>query len=556
MGKDAQAAATARMAPAPESQDDSYERFLNDLKATFNLPERLGWSSFDFEVDLFDPLIDDVLELVKEGWEKADPTRLTVRMALGLERHATLRLRDRLAGALEEVAQKGAGGRSRQLIATAVAGLEDQRVKPMLIGCLHPLYQGYIFDRMKLRLDQQREELRTMEAGLADYERFVAANDQGGLRDWLSTLGDGAVPWIERLSEHPTWRKGAISLLPSVADFASMRVANLLAKAALDEASPAPDAEILAALGRTPAPIWPILLYRARHRESGPALRLRAYAYLAGGGRWEILDDLLDELVGGGRWKEKLAEADLPRVAGFMAQLGDRRAVGRVLPFVLEEGLSATALDAVRGAFAANGWWQEIEEALRAHRGGALVYVPEGPSLADLIQDRFRKDPPKSQEAAQFRVGILNEEWNTAFHEGLEGLRPNDLAVHGPKEAALMARYGEAAKSRLADLAERGFNREEFREGIRAFEHEWMRTPAPDFDGQLPLAVIWQERKKSTPNPAYCEHQREEQLNDMYLWARRLFDDGELAAAKRELETVLAIAPDYPFARRLLACIT
>jgi hypothetical protein len=209
MDKDAQTAATARMAPAPESQDDSYERFLNDLKATLNLPERLGWNSFDFEVDLFDPLIDDVLELVKEGWEKADPTRLTVRMALGLERHATLRLRDRLAGALEEVAQKGAGGRSRQLIATAVAGLEDQRVKPMLIGCLHPLYQGYIFDRMKLRLDQQREELRTMEAGLADYERFVAANDQGGLRDWLSTLGDGAVPWIERLSEHPTWQRGA-----------------------------------------------------------------------------------------------------------------------------------------------------------------------------------------------------------------------------------------------------------------------------------------------------------------------------------------------------------
>lgn len=67
--------------------------------------------------------------------------------------------------------------------------------------------------------------------------------------------------------------------------------------------------------------------------------------------------------------------------------------------------------------------------------------------------------------------------------------------------------------------------------------------------------MIWEERRERTPNRAHCEHQREKELNEMYLWAHGLFDDGELDAAKRELETILAIEPEYPFARRLLSHI-
>lgn len=554
IGKQVQVATTeGKDPPAPDGQDQEVERRLIDLKATFQLPDRLGWKSFDFEVDLFDPVIDDVVDLAKDGWEQAPPEQLTVRMAFGMERHVTLRLRDRLAAALEEARKKGVGGRTRQLIAAALAGLEDLQMKPILIGCLHPLYQGYILGRVQQRLDFQREERSGTAAELAAYEQFVGVNDQAGLRGWLETQGERAVPWIERLFEDPAWRKGAIGLLSLIAGFPSLRVATLLAKAALDAGTSAPDGGILDCLRRTPAPVWPILGFRARHRESSSDLRLRAYAYLAAGGRWEVLDDLLAELTASGRWKQEMPEADFPRIADLVAQLADRRAVGRMVQFLVEGRLSDPARDAVRDACSPNGWWKEIEEALREHRGGALVFVPEGAQMTELLEERFDRDPPESMEAAQFRTGILNEEWNNAYHEGLEGLRPNDLAIQGPDEAALMSRWGEVVKERLMDLAERGFHREELRQEVSALEYDWMRTPASDWGGRLPLAVIWEERRERTPNRAYYEHEREKLLNDLYLWARDLFDDGEIDAAKRELETVLAIEPAYPFARRLLA---
>lgn len=43
-----------------------------------------------------------------------------------------------------------------------------------------------------------------------------------------------------------------------------------------------------------------------------------------------------------------------------------------------------------------------------------------------------------------------------------------------------MGRRGEAAKERLAHLAERGFRREELRQEMSALEYDWMRTPAAD----------------------------------------------------------------------------
>lgn len=530
-------------------------RLLQDLQETFTLPERLGWREFDFGADLYDPVVDDLLEFVGKGGAALDAeraTRLTLRMAMGLERHATPEVRARAAGVLEDYLAKRPSSRVRELIRSAVTGLEDLEIRPALMGCLHSLYHDYVLRKADERLTLEREEIRALEAQAEECERRLAQGSSPGFREWFEGLGDAALLWAQRFWEDPKWREFLPDLLELVTKHPSMRSAALLTRVALSSESAVFESQILEGLRRMPEQAWPILLYRARDHEAPPVVRLRAYSFLTAGNQWEILDDLLGELDGTGRWKERMPTSEFPKVAAAVARLGDRRAVGQIVRLLSEGLLPEAAKGAIADAFQACGWWSEIEEALAAERKGVLTLVPAGIDLLDVIRDRLDKEPPDSREALQFRTNILNEEWNRAFHEDLEGLRPCDLAAGGPAEAALLREFAEVAKTQTAEFAEDGIRKEDLKAMVSGLQYHWMRTPNPACGGKIPLAAIWDERRELTPHRAYYNHQREELLNDMYRWARGWFDDGNFASARRELEAVLAIEPEYPFAKRLL----
>jgi hypothetical protein len=537
------------------SMEEAAEEFLSTLDETDNLPKLLGWDVFDFQVDLFDPVIEGLGDCFSEHEHRMDESRRDELEALGLEIHATPEMRSRVAEELEQRAKKARDSETRFLAHTAMLGLEDVTIEAECVGLLRVLYHHHLLLRLLERFELAKAENDSLDKELFELARKAGKsfdeNDVRELHGRLSGLGEGALPYLETFAQGVWLTDAAAPLIELAGRFPCARAAGILYELACTSETESIDRMILAALSKMPGHAWPSLMFRAGDPEEPKYGRMFCYAALSGAQVWDVMDLLFLELSGAGGWKEKMSGVDdMTCLAGLLTTLGDRRAVGTAVLLIHKGKLSGSALEAIRETYSEKGWWEEVKNALDALRRGETVLVHSGTENTDFIQKHLKQMPAGSMAGLNFNLSIIQQEWNNAYHEDLAWLRPADLAGFGPTEAALMKDFGEAFAAharKTPELAGR-----ELAEECNRFQRAWMRTPHPSLAGRTPLAAIWEEKRANPRNPAYEEKYRKKELCEMYVNARGLLEDGRKEEAVAELETILEIEPGYTFARRLI----
>jgi hypothetical protein len=535
-------------APAP-TPADVVGGFMEALGDSEKLPKLLGWRDFDFDVDLHDPVISDITGIVSGSDGKPIEEAIALRTGLGVRRHATAEIRARLAEELE----RRAAGRSDRLVTAALIGLEDMKIDPIQIGLIAALYHSYILRRV---LDLQKQidvDAKEMDAELTRLAEELGTDlDADAVRrlaDRLRPLGADALRYLEYFV--PSEVDEAVApLVELIAAHPGLRAARLL-EGLLFEATTTELAGVLFdAFSKMPDLAWPLLLWRVQDPEEADYNRLAAYDLLVRARYAPVFTPLMREFRTDALRRRPMADLALESLAAKLAELGDRRAIGHAVQMIRDREIRPAGTDALRVAWAANGWWKEVDDALAALRRGDLVLVGRGETMNDHIRERFESGKIEAVEGAQFRLNMLQEDWNRAFHEDLDWLRPCDVHDPGPREQAVMQAFAAFAQSKMTSTSSGAEAARRFNE----LQHEWMRTPQAD--GRLPLAVLWEERRARSKHPSRDEAYIAEQLNDMYGAARASWEDGEIAAARSELEVILQLDPAHPFARRLLARIS
>jgi hypothetical protein len=539
----------------PDVTEADFEAFREALVDTEELPARLAWAEFDFGVDLFDPVLDDFARLIEASKGKPRDQDLIVHAACGVQRHATDEVRARCA---DEVERRAAELKLRgdRIVEMALFALEDLDTDPANIGLLLRLYPRTIAQRLLDRDELIKREEAAFDPALREEcrqatEAAPEAVERLAIR--LDALGDGAVPYLEELE--PENDPGAVlwPLIQLLAKRPTMRSARLLEIFLHHSDTAELREEVVRAMESMPGLAWPILLYRAAHPRAWDYERLDAYEVLARAGVHGAWKTMVAELAPGKRWKEPMSAGKVEAVAECLVKLGDRRSVGWVVQQIHEGGLSEATRAAVEEAFQVNGWWAEIEGALQDLRRGVRRLVREGEEFRDDVARTVSDEEAGSVEALNFRAGLVMEEWNRAYHEELEWLRPEDVHVQGPRETALMKAFADELQRSVAGRRMDGpALTQEFGER----QEEWMLTPRADLGGRRPIAVIFEERAGLCPHRGHTEAYVRREIGRMLHAARVALDDGDRGRAERQVKVVLEIAPEQPFAKRLMKRLT
>jgi|GEM_PF-3699377 len=556
LGK-AQAAPAAANPRAPRGLDDArLERVQLQVIGTMDLPAKLDWTDFDFEVDLFDPVLDDLHELIAEAKEGPSDEDLLLLVAKGLVRHTTLEVRARCA---EELERRLASIKSRKVVEDgelAMGALVDEDWPAPSIGLLLNLYNKYILHRLLARGDRIVEEERALDTSLVQQAQAAAKSgtqaDFEELARRIAPLGAGAMPYLE----HAVYSNGLDESIRPLVEIAarhpSVRSARILCLM-LEEAEVEPLLDLLfEAMSRMPEHAWPLLLYRVRDRRRPAWDRLDAAMYLVRASVAGVYEPLVEDL-----WREHRDEEDweddmYEDVAEQLADLGDRRAVGNVIHHAHEGEIPKEALAALEKAWRGNGWWAEVREGLETLRRGGRVLVREGEEFHDVVKEDFASAPPQEMTSAQFRMGVVQEDWNHAYHEETDWLRPSDLAGAGPREADLMRQYVDFAHDRISQMPREPQGAEVVRTFAR-LEDEWMTTPQIALGGRTPLALILEEKLRTGGHPAYFRKYLRRKLSSLCDEARIALAGEDVGTALRYLRVVLDVEPNHPVARRLIA---
>src|SRR5687767_297076 len=168
-------------APDPrQAMEAQFQELAQELLRTVELAGKLGWTDFDFDVDPFDPFLDDIEGILAEG--QATPEQMSALLATPMDRHVTLPVRLKL---LREVERKIAGEMRldvRGEAATVVKALHHLPLRPSTIGLLWKLYPPYIVGRLRERRKQMSREEMDRTAELAALEDAFAS-DKGDAGD-------------------------------------------------------------------------------------------------------------------------------------------------------------------------------------------------------------------------------------------------------------------------------------------------------------------------------------------------------------------------------------
>src|SRR5687768_7271067 len=84
---------------ARQAMEEQYQQLAQELLRTVDLAEKLAWSEFDFEVDPFDPFLDDIEGVLSEG--RATPEQMSALLATPMDRHLALPVRLKLLREVE-----------------------------------------------------------------------------------------------------------------------------------------------------------------------------------------------------------------------------------------------------------------------------------------------------------------------------------------------------------------------------------------------------------------------------------------------------------------------
>jgi hypothetical protein len=154
-------------------------------------------------------------------------------------------------------------------------------------------------------------------------------------------------------------------------------------------------------------------------------------------------------------------------------------------------------------------------------------------------------------EEVNRRLTIEQELFNSAYHDDLDGLRPIDLRPP-PLQILLMNRmtedFREAGSHQYPEMNEETMN------AFSGFQSEWLLSPLPDYQGEVPELIIMRKLERHATTQAQKEHlasYKEGKLNDLYIQASHLFHEKRYESAQKRVDALLAVEPGHLFAARL-----
>src|SRR5262247_1748111 len=137
-------------APDPrEALNAQFQELAQELLRTVDLSEKLGWTEFDFEVDPFDPFLDDIEAILAEG--RATPEQMSALLGPAMDRHVTLAVRLKLLRETERRIASEVRLDVRSQSATVVKAFHHLPLRASTIGLLWKLYPPYVVTTLRKR---------------------------------------------------------------------------------------------------------------------------------------------------------------------------------------------------------------------------------------------------------------------------------------------------------------------------------------------------------------------------------------------------------------------
>lgn len=519
-------------------------------------------ADFDFQVDPYDPLIDEFIEIIKahekiEEVLKSD-TYLHLMMA-GLSRHFTMEMRFGFYKALWDLGKldKKADEQSRML---AMAALEDIELHPILLSVVNDIYHSYIVRLLSWRLE---DEKIVEQAPEGDWLQELQGELSESRRQEFVAMGNKFANWL--MQEYKLLDDSGqliANILRILANNATYRSAGVVSYLLFDNFI-VPEQVIAAAS----ADFLPFFTKHMLHKVSFPGTdvyeRWSAYEFLAATRCPEALDPLCVEMRNAIDIElddDDAIDEFYMEIAEALCALDDRRAIPALIHFLHKaevEEFPETLRQAVGAVVQKSPWAGEIEQALQSLRRGELVFVgrnEEFSSREDVIAltlEQLDKEGLDERRLAAIQASMKKkrDRWNAAYHEDLEGLRPIDIPTPRRK-MGILQRMADDFKD-YADLM--GFRDEEFDEQYQMFQSEWMVLPGPN--GKIPLVEVMAADAREATTPAlqanFHKH-KQHKITLQYQKARDDLGQGKLEMCEHRLHAILELEPSNPFALHLL----
>ncbi len=520
-----------------------------ELLRTAELAHKLKWDTFDFKVDVFDPMIDDFGGLLQAG-DRVNREALSMVLAQGLDRHFTLEARYRL---IEEIGRRFASEvllDVREQGRTAMRALHQLQIGGRSIGLVLELYPRHLITRL-----QERQQLYAAEARdrSIDDDKLIEALIDGKAEASAVGSGDKSLAMIEKVfmpaDDRTPPKPVLLGLVAEAAKHPGVRAARLLSALLFDES----DEDVVGAIRRAIASMPPARDVVENHiafHDPDAATRRRLFAVLVDLKTKNILPLMLEDAFAIGPWTEK-GDVDHAKVlAADIVRLGD----SRVVPMIVHIMSIRPPTKAIRAALveglSAGPWKDDLERALKAHDEGKPVVVHRELDYETFIQKYAVLAGKMDQAAAQAEVARVSRLYQECYHEELDWRTPKQVQEQvGPRERELLKKLVAETQQQLGRLA--GHPQVAALEA--EFRSRWMTTPQNDITGRIPLAIILDERAERDPDHARAE--REAEADALYATSLRQHEGKLDDEAKFSLRAALQLVPDHVFAKEALARI-
>jgi len=544
-----------------------WEDYLDTLAETARL-FRYFDETIDFGLDPYDPLVLRVIALIHESEDFEEAVYSEAFFNLIIERlpkHVTASIRFEIYEHLQAKRSKVKPG-DKQLLEAAISALEDLQIDASFIAIVYELFVDYIFDLVDNIYSNRQVADADLVATLLEKAKLGAADEFLRRLDPEMSMALLETAFFEKELDEAQVE----SLLIAAKQYPRYRSARLFQFAIqfLDWG----ETEILALCKGSPLEgyLCDCLLDDLDDENDDFLNRWSSYLFLTAAEDYRVVDPLRRELLQRDYWNS-LPDADDPEInlryyqdiVYCLLELKDRRAVPTLIRLFHEGrelGFHTEVIDAVKKQIDGSEWREEIHNALRLLKEGELVFVEKGLDFADAVPQEAEKyaelhsliagNLPELSEM-QDHMKMHEKRWNEAYHEDLDGLRPIDIPT--PKmQFTLLSRMFSSFQRRMNLGSAKGEVSEEFMQEYQDFQTQWMITPLTDYNNQIPLAMIINASQELSDTYALQQHfqrYKNETIASLYHHAVAMQEAGDIEGAKMNLEAVLAIEPDFPFAK-------
>ncbi|NOZ69114.1 MAG: hypothetical protein GXP46_07690 [Deferribacteres bacterium] len=547
------------------------EEFYKELGNTGKLVEYFR-EGYDFGIDLYDPVIEDIMELIYEG-SGDDPAKLFYSegflsaLTRGMTRHITLKDRYEIFSALGSVYGK-AGSRDKNRIRTARLALEDNTIHPGFIGVVFELYHRDVIEKVHKRIHMEADREDTGE--LPELVEKVMTEPSAEIISRIGTYREKAIGEIGyAIFRGDIEYEHICNLLEAAVSIKCHRTAKLLLDVLMEFGTPGGggDSRIKTYLVEM-LPLLSIHIFNMLdNREADFFDRWIIYEFLMSIPDQRVFSYLRRELDDMEFWYHKPLAGDDEEITtefygditDWLIALADRRAVPvfiRLLHGGEDRGIPQDVLNTAAEKLRDSPWYEEIKTGLRLLDEGETVMIEQDQNHMEFFGRKtgeyaeFHKMMRGRAELAdlQRKLDIETKRWNESYHESLDGLRPVDIP-RAPLQIDLLKRMFSDFERKMA-----GREHEDMQEAMGEFiefQDEWMLTPLEDRGGGIPLVMMMKEEESSADTFALKENfnaYKKSKVDALYVEASGLFDEGKKEAAAGRIKALLQLEPDHPFA--------